>query len=129
MASWDDLVSYVRVRYEIMRATPTELWFNLPTTGERTQLVVVRAVTGEDGQPWAQIESPIGKLDDLDLPALLAKAASAVVGGVAAEAGVALFRHSVPLHEVELSSFDRPFQLVVKVADELEEQLTGRDDH
>ena len=33
MATWDDLLSYVRVRYEIMRQTDGELWFNLPTTG------------------------------------------------------------------------------------------------
>ena len=64
MAGWDDLVSYVRVRYEVMRQADDELWFNLPTTGDRTQLVVVRRVTGTDGEPWAQIASPICKVDD-----------------------------------------------------------------
>ena len=50
MASWDDLMSFVRVRYEIMRQVDDgELWFNLPTGGERTQIVSVRQVTGEDG--------------------------------------------------------------------------------
>ena len=29
MAGWDDLVSYVRVRYEVMRQADDELWFNL----------------------------------------------------------------------------------------------------
>ncbi|MEU7815122.1 hypothetical protein [Pseudonocardia sp. NPDC049154] len=129
MASWTDLVSYVRVRYEVMRSTDTELWFNLPTTGERTQLVIVRSVTGEDGDGWAQIVSPVGKLGDLDLPTLLEKAGESVVGGVAAEEGVVVFRHSIPLHEGELPAFDRPFQLVVKMADQLEELLTGRDEH
>jgi hypothetical protein len=129
VASWDDLVSYVRVRYEIMRSSEGELWFNLPTTGERTQLVVVRSVTGADEGPWAQITSPIGKLSDLDLPTLLTKAGESVIGGVVAVDGVVLFKHSIPLHADELPMFDKPFQLVVKVADELEELLTGRDDH
>jgi len=129
VASWGDLVSYVRVRYEIMRSTDTELWFNLPTTGERTQLVVVRSVVGADEGPWAQITSPVGKLADLDLPTLLTKAGEAVIGGVVAIEGVVLFKHSIPLHADELPMFDRPFQLVVKVADELEELLTGKDDH
>jgi len=62
VAGWDDLVSYVRVRYEVMRQADDELWFNLPTTGDRTQLVVVRRVTGADGEPWAQIASPICKV-------------------------------------------------------------------
>jgi hypothetical protein len=72
VAGWDDLVSYVRVRYEVMRQAESELWFNLPTTGDRTQLVVVRRVTGTDGEPWAQIASPICKVDDADLDELLA---------------------------------------------------------
>ena len=129
MASWDDLVSYVRVRYEIMRSAETELWFNLPTTGGRTQLVVVRSVTGADEGPWAQITSPVGKLDELDLKLLLTKAGDAVIGGVVAVDGVVLFKHSIPLHADELPVFDKPFELVVKVADELEELLTGADHH
>jgi len=129
VASWDDLVSYVRVRYEIMRSTETELWFNLPTTGERTQLVVVRSVTGPDDKPGAQIASPVGKLSDLDLPHLLEKAGESAIGGIVAQDGVVVFRHAIPLHEGELATFDGPFQHVVHVADELEELLTGGDEH
>ena len=52
MATWDELVSYVRVRYEIMKQREGELWFDLLTTGERHQRVAVRQVTGEDGHPF-----------------------------------------------------------------------------
>ncbi|AEA28256.1 hypothetical protein ACFQ34_16215 [Pseudonocardia benzenivorans] len=129
MASWDDLVSYVRVRYEIMRQSDEELWFNLPTRGERTQLVVVRQVVGDDGHAWAQISSPICRVADVDLAELLTLASASVVGGVAATDGVAVFRHSVPLADAELGDFDRPFRVVVAVADDLEEKLTGGDEH
>jgi hypothetical protein len=128
VASWDDLVTYVRVRYEVMRSTDTELWFNLPTSGERTQLVVVRSVTGADGEAAAQIASPVGKLSDLDLPQLLERAGESAIGGIVATDGVVVFRHAIPLHEGELAAFDAPFQHVVHVADQLEEILTGRDD-
>jgi hypothetical protein len=67
VASWDDLVSFVRFRYEIMRQSDDELWFNIPTGDERTQIVAVRKVTGEDDHPWAQITSPVGGVDDIDL--------------------------------------------------------------
>ncbi|MGD9987902.1 hypothetical protein [Pseudonocardia sp.] len=129
MASWDDLVSYVRVRYEIMRQHEQELWFNLPTTGERTQLVVVRQVVGDDGHTWAQISSPICRVAEVDLMELLSLAGASVVGGVVAVDGVAVFRHSVPLGDANLASFDRPFRHVADVADDLEEKLTGRDEH
>lgn len=129
MASWDDLVSYVRVRYEIMRQAQGELWFNLPTTGERTQLVVVRQSDGEDGHPWVQIASPVAKLSDLDLPKLLELAGESVVGGVIALDGVAVLRDSLPLEDAGLAVFERSFRLIVETADALEHQLTGADVH
>ena len=129
MAGWDDLVAFVRVRYEVMRQAADELWFNLPTTGERTQLVVVRRVDGPDGALWAQIASPICRLGEAKLDELLALAGESVVGGAVAVDGVALFRHSGPLDDSALPAFDRPFRLVVDTADRLEEQVTGSDVH
>jgi hypothetical protein len=129
VADWEDLVSFVRVRYEIMRQTDGELWFNLPTPGERTQVVAVRRLVGTDGEPWLEIVSPVGKVADLDLPRLLAEAGEAEVGGVISEQGVVLFRHCIRLDDTALNGFDRPFRLVVHTADRLEEALTGADQH
>ena len=129
MASWDDLGSFVRVRYEIMRQREGELWFNLPTTGERTQIVAVRLVTGEDAHPWAQITSPVGRTGQIDLTRALEMAAAPVTGGLVVEDGLVLFRHSIPLGDTELSGFDRAFRVVVDVADRLELELTGADEH
>lgn len=129
MASWDDLGSFVRVRYEIMRQREGELWFELPTTGERTQRVAVRLVTGEDDHPWAQITSAIGRVGQVDLARALELAAEPVTGGVIVADGLVLFRHAIPLHDTALDGFERSFRLVVDVADRLEHQLTGTDEH
>jgi hypothetical protein len=130
MASWDDLLSFVRVRYEIMRQLEGgELWFNLPTSGDRTQIVGVRPVTGENGHPWVEITSPVGRATDLDLARLLMLAGEAEAGGVISIDGVVLFRHSIPLDDTALDGFERPFRLVVAAADRLEHELTGADEN
>lgn len=129
MAGWDDLVAFVRVRYEVVRQTDDELWFNLPTTGDRTQLVAVRLVTGTDDHPWAQITSPVCRVEQADLVRLLELAGESVVGGAAAIDGVVVFRHSIPLDELALDAFDRPFRMVVETADRMEHELTGQDVH
>ena len=129
MAEWDDLLSFVRVRYEIMRQRDGELLFRLPTTGDRAQTVSVRQVTGEDGHPWAQITSAVGRVGQLDLARALELAAAPVIGGVVAADGLVLFRHSVPLGDTALDGFDRSFRLVVDVADRMEHELTGADEH
>lgn len=124
--TWNDLVSYVRVRYEIFRQTERTLDFDLPTSGGRTQRVAVHHI-GDDGTDWIQIESPIARADGVDLRRLLELAGESPVGGVAVAGGVAMFRHATALSELNLASFDRPFQLVVTRADELEHELTGAD--
>jgi hypothetical protein len=129
VAEWDDLVAFVRVRYEIMRQVGGELWFRLPTRDDRTQIVAVRPVTGEDDHPWAQITSPIGRAADIDLTRMLELAGECVAGGAVAVDGLVLFRHSIPLGDTALDGFDRSFRLVVEVADRLEHELTGADEH
>lgn len=146
MATWEDLQSYVVVRYEIVRQSANELRFRLPTTGDRTQLVVVKRVTEDAAQPgvevtdaaaavadpeqeWLQIESPVARLGDVDLAKALELAGPSVVGGLAAEEGVLVYRHSIPLRPAALDGFEFPFRQVVHLADELEHELTGRDEH
>jgi hypothetical protein len=129
VAEWDDLVAFVRVRYEIMRQVEGELWFRLPTSEERTQIVAVRRVIGEDDHPWVQITSPIGRVAALDLGRLLELASECVAGGAVAVGGLVLYRHSIPLGDTALDAFDRPFRLVVETADRLEHELTGGDEH
>jgi hypothetical protein len=129
VAEWDDLVAFVRVRYEVMRQAEGELWFNLPTGEDRTQLVAVRLVTGEDEHPWAQITSPVGRAGDIDLPRMLERASECVAGGAVAVNGLVLFRHSIPLGDTALNGFDRAFRLVVDMADRLEHELTDADEH
>ena len=129
MASWDDLTSFVRMRYEIMRQADGEFWFNLPTADGRTQIVAVRQATGEDGHPWVEITSPVAKAADVDLARALELAGQAEAGGVVSVDGILLFRHSIPLDDTAVDGFARPFELVVAVADRLEHQLTDTDDN
>ncbi|CAA9230148.1 MAG: hypothetical protein AVDCRST_MAG54-977 [uncultured Actinomycetospora sp.] len=127
VASWDDLVRWVRVRYEVMAQDTHSLTFRLPTTGDRTQLVYVHHKGDVDGHDWLQIESPIGRLDEIDARRLLELAEDAVVGGAAAVGGVAVFRHATPLEDLSFVEFDAPFRLVTRIADQLEHALTGAD--
>lgn len=127
VASWDDLVLWVRVRYEVMAQDQHSLTFRLPTSEDRTQLVYVHHKGVVDGHDWLQIESPIGRLDDIDTRRLLELAEDAVVGGAAAVGGVAVFRHATPLEDLSFAEFDGPFRLVTRIADQLEHALTGTD--
>ena len=133
MATWDDLVRWVRVRYEVMATDAAGLTFRLPTTAGRDQLVHVShhvPATGEAaGREWVRIESPIAPLDAVDLRALLRLVDEAPVGGAAAVGDLAVLRHTAPLDDLTHAGFEAPFRLVTATADELEQKLTGADRH
>ena len=129
VASWDDLVMWVRVRYEVMAQDRNSLTFRLPTSEDRTQMVYVHHKGEVDGHDWLQIESPIGRLDEIDTRRLLELAEHAVVGGAAAVGGVAVFRHATPIEDLSFAEFDGPFRLVTRIADQLEHALTGSDEY
>ena len=127
MASWDDLVLWVRVRYEVMASDGASLTFRLPTAEGRDQLVYVHHRGTVEGQDWIQIESPIAPLDAVDLRRLLLRVESHVVGGVAAVGDTAVLRHAAPLEDLSFAEFEGPFRMVTRIADELEHELTGTD--
>ena len=127
MATWDDLVLWVRVRYEVMGSDGASLTFRLPTRDGRDQLVYVHHKGEVEGQDWIQIESPIAPLDGVDLRRLLLRVEDHVVGGVAAVGDTAVLRHAAPLEDLSFAEFDGPFRMVTRIADELEHELTGTD--
>jgi hypothetical protein len=127
VASWDDLVLWVRVRYEVMAQDADSLTFRLPTGEDRDQLVYVKHRGEVDGHDWMQIESPVARLDQIDARRLLELAEDAVVGGAAAVNGIAVFRHAAPLEDLSFAEFEGPFRMVTETADRLEQQLTGAD--
>ena len=127
MAGWDDLVSWVRVRYEVMAQREHSLTFRLPTTAGRDQFVRVDHLGRDGGHDWARIESPVGPITGMDLLSLLRAAGELTVGGAAAVNDTVVLRHALPLEDLSFAEFEAPFRLVTHAADDLERRLTGTD--
>lgn len=130
MASWGQLVDFVRKNYRVDEQTDRMLRFefSIGDNGERSQVVFVWH-TPTDGEEWIQIESPIGELGKINLRELLELVEKKVVGGIAALDGHAVLRDAVPLADMSVEEFESPFRLVTVTADHLERQLTGVDQY
>ena len=125
VATWIDVINYIRTRYEVLEENDSWLRFQLETAGDRTQQVSVHHVAGSE---LVEISSPVGWADKIDLRRLLELAPAADVGGAAVVDGVALLRHSLPLADLGVDTqFDRALTLVVAHADAVERELTGSD--
>jgi hypothetical protein len=128
MASWVDLVTFIRTEYRVSRVEPDEIRIEVEFEDERRQAVVVYREVLDQREEWVQIASPCGKAAEVNLLALLTEiGATAVVGGLVIMGEYVAVRHSLPLETLDINEFVDPLALVAGVADELEEKFTGGD--
>ena len=129
MTIWNDVINYVRVRYEVLEERTDWLRFRLDTAGGRTQQVTVHHLPDHDGAEWAEISSAVGWADKIDLRRLLELAGASSVGGAAVVDGVALVKHTVPLLSLHIQEeFERPLRSVAAKADAFERELSQSDE-
>lgn len=129
MASWQQLKQHIYEKYVVSQ--DIEVGLKLEFTGPegRSQLVFVTHQRLMDGtEDWVTIESPVGRVDQVDVRRALVEAGKLVCGGLGAalaDPNILVLRHAVPLENLDLNEFERPFQLLIGTADAFEFELTG----
>jgi hypothetical protein len=130
VATWEELRQYIGMTQRVDPESGEDwVTFVLNTTADRLQQVFVSKMTvSEGGEEWAVIESPFGEVDAVDLKKALEESSKMVCGGLGVFQGnLATLRHALPLENMQVNEFERPLQLVVTGADQLEELLLGGD--
>jgi hypothetical protein len=111
VATWDELKRFVQTNFDVTELSPnalelTTVWQDLP------HRVWVTSGEGPEGEPWAQIDSPIGQLGSIDLVRALNLVENAACGGLCRllVQGVELvsLRHCVPLETLDQNEFLKP---------------------
>lgn len=128
MATWSDLVTFIRTEYRVTRLEQDEVRVEVEFEDERRQIVIMQREVLDKREEWVQIASPCGKVDKVNLAALLDHLGStAVVGGAVIMGDYVVLRHSLPLSNLDINEFVDPMELIAGTADELEEIFTGGD--
>lgn len=128
MATWEDLVAFVRSEYRITKIEPDEVRLLLEFDDERRQMVILAREVLDQREEWVQIASPCGRADEVDLRQLLAELGeTSVVGGAVIMGDYVVLRHSLPLENLDINEFVDPLALVAGTADLIEERYVGGD--
>jgi hypothetical protein len=128
MATWGDLVTFIRSEYRVTRVEPDEIRIEVEFEDERRQAVIVYREVLDKREEWVQIASPCGRVDQVNLAALLTELGqTAVVGGAVIMGEFVAIRHTLPLENLDINEFVDPMTLLAGTADELEEKFTGGD--
>lgn len=127
MASWESLRSYIKSNYNIGMDDLEMLGLDFQLPNGRTQKVFVRKMM-LGTEEWAEIGTPVCQEEDISPRAALLKSGEMIVGGLVLwQDGTVLFRHSLPLKDLDVDEFEAPFQLAVQFGDALERELVGVD--
>jgi hypothetical protein len=138
VATWNDLVRYIRVRYEVIRDDQDEIRilyrFGANENDEdrlaegRTQVMILAREVLDKKEDWVQLATPFARVADVDLAETLTEMGlTTVVGGAVIMGEWLVLRHSLPLRNLDYNELDDPLLLVADAADTLEQQFTGGD--
>lgn len=129
MTTWNSVADYVRSNYQISDESPNRIKLVFETGDMRTQLVFLwRQLLLDGAEEWLQIESPVGRVDSMNLRAVLDEVGAMVCGGAAIMDGVLFIRQAMPISNLEINEFERPLRLVTTSADALERKFVGGDE-
>jgi hypothetical protein len=129
MATWDDLVQFVRTEYRVVSMTPDEIRVELEWEDEdRSQVMIIAREVLDRKFEWVQILTPIGLAKDVDLFRLLeAIGHTTIACGAAVMGDHVVLRHSLPLENLDINEFVDPLTLIAGAADNLESEFFGGD--
>jgi hypothetical protein len=135
VATWQDLVEFIRQGYEVIRSESDEVRIRVRFGGDvdyegRVQTVVTAREVLDRREEWVEVATPFARVDQVDLRAVLEEiGTTTVVGGAAIMGDYLVLRHSLPLIKLDINEFTDPVELVAAAADELEQRFTGHDDY
>jgi hypothetical protein len=128
VATWADLVAFVRSEYRVTKIDTDEVRLLLEFDDERRQMVILAREVLDKREEWVQIASPCGRADEVDLRQLLAELGdTSVVGGAVIMGDHVVLRHSLPLENLDINEFVDPLALIAGTADQIEERYVGGD--
>jgi len=138
VATWNDLVRYIRVRYEVIRDDQDEIRilyrFGANENDEdrlaegRTQVIILAREVLDKKEDWVQLATPFARVADVDVVETLTEMGlTTVVGGAVIMGEWLVLRHSLPLRNLDYNELDDPLHLVADAADTLEQLYTGGD--
>ncbi len=128
MATWSDLIGYVRSNYKVADEQAGMVKMVFETDNLRSQIVWLwRQALMDGNEEWLQIESPFAEVGSVNLQTALEEVGRTVCGGAAIAGNFLTIRHAVPLANLNINEFERPLILVTTTADYIEQKLTGGD--
>lgn len=124
MTTWADVRQYLNSNYKVNDVNATMMALDFGLDDSRSQRVFVYLEMNSNGAEWICIESPFGRIDNVDLRKALTLLEGKIFGAIGfVGPDLVTIKHSTPIGDLNGAELEVPMQLAAVVADELERQL------
>jgi hypothetical protein len=127
LATWGQVTLLLNTMYDVLEDATDSLDVQVKTGGGRTQLVTVRRVERADDDAWVVVESPVARLEEVDVSKALEISEELRLVGLTRRQEFLAVVHAGPLKTLDAQDLARPLALVALAADRLERLLVGQD--
>jgi hypothetical protein len=130
MATWNDVVSYLKANYNCKQEIPELVSLVFKTGDNRSQLVFVELGGNDKVGQFAHVSSAVGNVKDRNkLEAYCLAAKDYILGGIVIDGDFIMLRDSFPLLNLDVNEMEAPLQVILAAADQIESKITGGDNY
>ena len=127
MATWDEIRSYIRSRYRLLEDDQDHVALIFGFDDNRRHSITITKFDGMDRE-WVLFEARVCRKELMEPVRALELNGKSVVGYLALDRdSFYVMRHTALLSTLDPDELIVPMHVLVKVADKLEEELTGSD--
>jgi len=129
MATWKQIKDFIRSNYSLQEDEGDFFQMTFEVDNSRTQVVFIQKTKSASGILWVQISSPIGFIEDDEINDALEMLNDKICGGMVKIGERHFIRECMPIDDLSPEQFVAVLEIVVGVADEMEERFIGTDDN
>lgn len=127
MANWEEIRTYMRSRYRLLEEDEEHVALLFGFDDNRRHSITITRFDAMERQ-WLQFEARVCRMELMETERALRLNGKSVVGYLALDRdGFYVMRHTALLSTLDPDELVVPMHVLVKVADKLEEELTGSD--
>jgi hypothetical protein len=127
MATWEEIRTYMRARYRLLEEDDDHVALLFGFDDNRRHSITIKQFDAMDRQ-WLLFEARVCRKELMETERALKLNGKSVIGYLALDRdGFYVMRHTALLSTLDPDELVVPMHVLVKVADKLEEELTGSD--
>jgi hypothetical protein len=129
MATWKQIKDFIRSNYKSQKDEGDFFQMTFELEGDRSQVVFIQKTKSQNGSLWIQISSPVGLIEDDEINDALEMLNDKMCGGMVKIGECHFIRECMSIDDLSPEQFVSIMEIIVGVADEMEERFIGNDEN